>query len=69
MYARGRGYKSSSTLSKMLVLATVPVHETSLANQNFHSTLLGRREGVCKRVLYSLYSCENAENYRWSLNV
>ena len=29
----GGGGKSSCTLSKMLVLATVPVHETSLANQ------------------------------------
>ena len=34
----------------MLILATIPVHETSLANQHFYSTLLGRREGVCKRV-------------------
>ena len=33
----------------MLVLATVPVNETSLANQHFYSTLLGRREGVCKK--------------------
>ena len=33
-YARGGG-KFSCTLSKMLVLATVPVHETSLANQHF----------------------------------
>ena len=33
----------------MLVLATVPVHETSLANQHFYSTLLGRGEGVCKK--------------------
>ena len=33
----------------MLVLATVPVHEISLANQHFYSTLLGRREGVCKK--------------------
>ena len=33
----------------MLVLATVPVHETSLANQHFNNTLLGRREGVCKK--------------------
>ena len=32
-YARGRG-KCSCTLSKMLVLATVPVHESSLANQH-----------------------------------
>ena len=30
----------------MLVLATVPVH---LANQHFYGTLLGRREGVCKK--------------------
>ena len=45
----GGGGKSSCTLSKMLVLATVPVHETSLANQHFYSTLLGRREGVCKK--------------------
>ena len=51
MYARGMGYKSSCTLSKILVLATVPVHETSLANQKFYSMLLGRREGICKRVL------------------
>ena len=34
-------------LLKMLVLATVPVHETSLANQHFYSMLLG--EGVCKK--------------------
>ena len=40
------GGKSSCTLSKMLVLATVPVHETS---QHFYSTLLGRTEGVCKK--------------------
>ena len=40
----------------MLVLATVPVHETSLANQYFYSTLLGRGS-----------ACENAENYGWSL--
>ena len=33
----------------MLVLASVSVHETSLANQHFYSTLLGRREGVCKK--------------------
>ena len=33
----------------MLVLATVPVHETSLANQHFYSMLLGRREGVRKK--------------------
>ena len=33
------GGKSSCALSKMLVLAIVPVHETSLANQYFYSTL------------------------------
>ena len=33
----------------MLVLASVSVHETSLANQHFYSTFLGRREGVCKK--------------------
>ena len=44
----GRG-KSSCMLSKMLILATVPVYETSLANQHFCSTLLGRREGVRKK--------------------
>ena len=37
-YTRGRG-KSSCTLSKMLVLATVTVHETSLANQHFSTFL------------------------------
>ena len=42
----GGGGKFSCTLSKMLVLVTVPVHETSLANQHFYCTLLGRREGV-----------------------
>ena len=47
-YARGGG-KSSCTLSKMLVLATVPVFEVSLANQYFYGTFLGRREGVCKK--------------------
>ena len=43
------GGKSSCMLSKMLVLATTPVYETSLANQHFYSTLLGRREGVYKK--------------------
>ena len=33
----------------MLVLANLLVHETNLANQHFYSTLLGRREGVCKK--------------------
>ena len=32
----------------MLVLAIVPVHETSLGNQHYYSMPLGRREGVCK---------------------
>ena len=45
----GGGSKSSCTLSKMLVLVTVPVHVTSLTNQHFCSMLLGRREGVCKK--------------------
>ena len=49
MLGPGRGGKSSCMLSKILVLATVPVHETNLANQHFYSTLLGRREGVCKK--------------------
>ena len=39
---------------KMFVLATVPAHETSLANQHFYSMLLGR--GMF----------ENAEKYGWS---
>ena len=43
----GGGGKSSCTLSKTLVLATVRVHETSLANQHFYSMLLGGKEGVC----------------------
>ena len=34
-------------LSKMLVLATVLTHETSLTNQHFYSTLFSRGEGVC----------------------
>ena len=46
----------------MLVIATVPVHETSLVNKHFYSLLLGRREEVCKKE-YSLYACENAKNY------
>ena len=53
-YARGGGGKSSCMLLKMLVLATVPVHETSLANQHFYSTLLGRREGVCKKSTFCM---------------
>ena len=37
----GGGYKSSGVyaLTKMLVLATVPVHETNLANQLCYSML------------------------------
>ena len=45
----GGGGKSSCMLSKMLVLATVPVFKASLANQHFYSTLLGRRKGICKK--------------------
>ena len=45
----GGGGKSSCILSKMLILATVPVYETSLVNQHFYSTLLGSREGACKK--------------------
>ena len=37
-YTRGGG-KSSCMFSKMLVLASVPVHETSLVNQHFYSML------------------------------
>ena len=33
-----------------MVLVTVPAHETSLANEHFYSTLLGRGEYI-KRVL------------------
>ena len=48
----GGGSKSMQLYAlKMLVLATVPVHETSLANQHFYSTLLGRGRGYVKRVL------------------
>ena len=63
---QGGGGKSSCTLSKMLVLATVNVHETSLANQHFYSTLLGRREGYVKGVRsVRLWKCWN---YGWSLS-
>ena len=48
----------------MLVLATLPVHEISLANQCFYSMLLEVKEGYVKE--YTLYACENAENYGWS---
>ena len=37
----GGGGKSSCMLSKMLVLATVPVHKINLANQHFYSAILG----------------------------
>ena len=47
---------------KMLVIATVSVHEISLANQQFYSTLLGRREGVCKKsTLYTFTSFAEIE--------
>ena len=45
----GRGVNPVVHFQKCLVLASVSVHETSLANQHFYSTLLGRREGVCKK--------------------
>ena len=48
----------------MLVLATVLIHETSLANQHFYSTRLGRGRGYVK--VYAQYAC--AENYGWSLS-
>ena len=40
-YAKGEGVNPVVCL-KILVLATVLVHETSLAYQHFYSTLLGR---------------------------
>ena len=44
------GGKSSCTLSKMLVLTNVLVHETSLANQHFYSSYaFGGKDGICKR--------------------
>ena len=43
--------KSSCTPSKILVLATVPVHETSLANQHFIVRFQGGGKGYVKRVL------------------
>ena len=65
-YASGEGINSVVYAFKNVGLRYCTLHETSLAN-NFYSTLLGRREGYVKRVL-SLYACENAENYGWSLN-
>ena len=56
----GGGGTSSCTLSEMLVLATVLVHETRLANQHFMVCFWGEGE-------YSLYACENAKNCVWSL--
>ena len=44
----------------MLILATVPVHETSLANQHFIVLFWGGGRGMYKE--YALYTCENAEN-------
>ena len=47
----GGGY-ASCALSKMLVLATVPVHEISLANQHFFIVhFCGGGRGYVKRVL------------------
>ena len=43
----------------MLVLATVPVHETSLANQHFSTFWRGGKGYVKEYSLY--YTCENAE--------
>ena len=42
----GGGSKSSCTLSKLLVLATVLVHETSLANQHFIVCFWGEGGGM-----------------------
>ena len=47
----GGGGKSNGTLSKMLVLATVLVHETSLVNQHLYSMPLGGGREYVKRVL------------------
>ena len=49
----------------MLVLATLLVHETSLVNTIFIVHFWGG--GVYKE--YSLYACESAENYGWSLKL
>ena len=61
----GGGGKSGCMLSKMFVLGTVPVHETSFTNQRFCSMHLSRGREYVKD--YSLYACENAENYGWYL--
>ena len=53
----------------MLVLATVPVHETSLVNQHFYSMLLGRREGVCKKSTLCTFVKMLKINYEWSLTM
>ena len=45
----GGGINPVVHFQKLLVLATVSVHETSLANQHFYSTHLRRKEGVCKK--------------------
>ena len=42
------GYDKQTSFTA-LILATVPVHETSLVNQHSYSMLLGRREGVHKK--------------------
>ena len=51
----------------MLVLAAVPVHKASLANQHFYSTLLERREGVCKNstVCTLVKMLKIMHNYKW----
>ena len=43
-YAR-EGGKSSCMLYNMFVLASIPVHETNVANQHFYNTLLGSFRG------------------------
>ena len=54
----------------MLVLATVPVHETILANHIF-IVRFGEEGGVYKNSMLRMLvmSCENAENYGWSLRL
>ena len=47
-YARGEGVNPVVYAFKNVGLSYCIIHETSLAN-NFYSTLLGRREGVCKK--------------------
>ena len=47
-YTSGEGINSVVYAFKNVGLSYCTLHETSLAN-NFYSTLLGRREGVCKK--------------------